>query len=52
MLDALVLRPSVLEPNFHLSLCEVEVLGQLFALCSDDVVILLKCVLQLEQLAG
>ena len=37
---------------FYLSFREIERLGQLFALSTDDVVILLESVLQLEQLAG
>lgn len=36
----------------YLSFGEVEILGQLLALGSDDVVILFERVFQLEQLAG
>lgn len=52
LLDSLVLGAAILEPDFHLSFGEVQILRQLFALGSDDVVILLESVLQLEQLAG
>jgi len=47
---ALVLRPSVLEPDFHLSFGEVEILSELLPLLPDHVLVLLERLLQLQQL--
>lgn len=52
LLDAFMFGATILEPDFHLRFGEVQVLGQLFAFGTDDVVILLESVFQLEQLAG
>jgi len=47
---AFVLRPAVLEPDFHLSFRKVEILGELLPLLPDHVLVLLEGLLQLQQL--
>lgn len=52
LLHALVLGAPILEPDFDLCFREVQILGQLFPLGSDHVVVALEGVFQFEQLRG